>query len=302
MKTILLTGKTGQVGHELVTALAPLGRVIAFGRDRLDLTQPDSIVRCVRETTPDIIVNAAGYTSVDDAESESELALQVNATAPGILAEEARRAGALLVHYSTDYVYDGSKVGIYIEEDIPNPVNTYGRSKLAGERNILASNCRYLILRTSWLYTDRANNFLHTILKLAREEQALRVVSDQIGSPTWARVLAAATANALCDPDVSSKLGLYHLSADGHTSRYDFAREIIRLAAEITGIRSGWATLQPCLTEEFPRPAARPLNVATSKELFSLTFGKTLTPWKSQLNNCLRTIRWDHLPRTNKPC
>ncbi len=290
MKTILLTGKTGQVGHELVTALAPLGRVIALGRDRLDLMRPDSIVRCVRETAPDIIVNAAGYTSVDDAESEPELAMQVNATAPGILADAAHDTGALLVHYSTDYVYDGSKVGIYLEEDIPNPVNAYGRSKLEGERNIMASNCQYLILRTSWLYSDRGNNFLHTILKLAREEQELRVVSDQIGSPTWARVLAAATANALRDPDVSSKLGLYHLSADGHTSRYDFAKEIIRLAAEITGICSGWATLQPCLTEEFPRPAARPLNVATSKKLFSRTFGNTLPSWRTQLNNCIETI------------
>jgi len=295
VKTILLTGKTGQVGHELITALAPLGRVIAVGRDRLDLTQPDSIVRCVRDTAPDIIVNAAGYTSVDDAESVPELAMQINAAAPGIMAEEAKRRGALLVHYSTDYVYDGSKVGIYIEEDTPNPVNTYGRSKLAGERNILASNCRYLILRTSWLYTDRANNFLHTILKLAREEQELRVVSDQIGSPTWARVLAEATATALRDPDVNNKLGLYHLSADGHTSRHDFAREIIRLAAEITGIRSGWATLQPCLTEEFPRPAARPLNVATSKKLFSRTFGKTLPPWKTQLKNCMESISWDSI-------
>lgn len=292
MKTILLTGKTGQVGHELITALEPLGQVIAVGREQLDLMRPDSIVRCVREIAPDIIVNAAGYTSVDAAESESELAMQINATAPGILADAAHDTGALLVHFSTDYVYDGSKVGIYLEEDIPNPVNTYSRSKLEGERNIMASNCRYLILRTSWLYTDRGNNFLHTILKLAREEQELRVVSDQIGSPTWARVLAAATANALRDPDLNSKLGLYHLSADGHTSRYEFAREIIRLAGEITGIRSGWATLQPCLTEEFPRPAGRPLNVATSKKLFSLTFRETLTPWKAQLKNCMEGISW----------
>jgi dTDP-4-dehydrorhamnose reductase len=295
VKTILLTGKTGQVGHELVTALAPLGRVIAVGRDRLDLTQPDSIVRCVRDTVPDIIVNAAGYTSVDGAESEADLARQVNAIAPGILAEEAKRAGALLVHYSTDYVYDGSKEDIYLENDTPNPVNVYGHSKLEGERNIEASGCHYLIFRTSWLYADRGSNFLRTILKLAREEPELRVVSDQIGSPTWARVLAEATASALLAPDVSSKVGLYHLSAGGHTSRYDFANEIIRLAAEITGIRSGWAKISPCTTDEFPRPAARPLNVATSKKLFLLAFGATLTPWEQQLNNCLRTIRWEHV-------
>lgn len=295
MKTILLTGKTGQVGHELVTALAPLGRVVACGREQLDLTRPDSIARCVRDIAPDFIVNAAGYTSVDDAESEPELAHQVNATAPGILAEEAKRAGALLVHYSTDYVYDGSKEDIYLENDTPNPVNVYGHSKLEGERNIEASGCHYLIFRTSWLYADRGSNFLRTILKLAREESELRVVSDQIGSPTWARVLAEATTSALLDPDVSSKVGLYHLSASGHTSRYDFANEIIRLAAEITGIRSGWAKIFPCTTDEFPRPAARPLNVATSKKLFLLAFGATLTPWEQQLNNCLRTIRWEHV-------
>ncbi len=296
MKTILLTGKTGQVGHELVTALAPVGRVIAFGRDRLDLMRPDSIVRCVRKTAPDIIVNAAGYTSVDDAESEPELAMQVNAVATGIMAEEARRCGALLVHYSTDYVYDGSKAGIYHEDDKPNPVNVYGRSKLEGEYNIKASGCRHLILRTSWLYADRGVNFMLTMLKLAQQKQEIRVVTDQIGSPTWTKWLATTTMIALRDPLLPDKLGTYHLSAEGHTSRFAFAKEILRLTAEFSEPNSEWATLTPCTTAEFSRPAKRPLNVATSKQRFCTAFGNCLTDWTEQLHDCMRNLPWSRLP------
>ncbi len=295
MKTILLTGKTGQVGHELVTALAPLGRVIAVGRDRLDLTQPDSIVRCVRDTAPDIIVNAAGYTSVDDAESEPELAMQVNAAAPGIIAEEARRNGALLLHYSTDYVYDGSKAGLYREDDMPNPVNVYGRSKLGGEYNIMASGCRHLILRTSWLYANRGVNFLLTILRLARQKQELPVVTDQIGSPTWAGWLASATAQILHDPRLPEKLGTYHFSAGGHTSRFSYAQEILRLAAEFSGSDTGWARIAPCTTSQFPRPAKRPLNVSTSKDRFTQTFDTSPTGWTEQLQSCMRNLPWNQL-------
>ncbi|MBX3662288.1 MAG: dTDP-4-dehydrorhamnose reductase [Burkholderiales bacterium] len=297
MKTILLTGKTGQVGHELVTALAPLGRVIAVGRDRLDLTQPDSIVRCVRDTAPDIIVNAAGYTSVDGAESEAALAHQVNATAPGILAEEARRAGALLVHYSTDYVYDGTKGSVYTEDDLPNPVNTYGRSKLEGERNIEAIGCRHLTFRTSWLYADRGVNFLLTILRLARQKREFHVVTDQIGSPTWARWLAGATAHVLSDPCLSEKLGTYHLSAGGHASRFSYAQEILCLAAKFSGSDKGWAKLMPCTTCQFPRPAKRPLNASTSKDRFAETFGASLTGWTEQLHECMRSLSWSQLSR-----
>ena len=293
MKTILLTGKTGQVGHELVTALAPLGRVIAVGRDRLDLTRPDSIVRCVRDTAPDIIVNAAGYTSVDDAESEPELAMQVNAAATGIMAEEAKRSGALLVHYSTDYVYDGSKTGLYHEDDTPNPVNVYGRSKLEGEYNIKAGDCRHLILRTSWLYADRGVNFLLTMLRLARQRVELEVVADQSGSPTWARELALATARILQSPQLApDTLGTYHLSADGHTSRFHFAKAIIEIARQASGTERGWANIRPTTTANYPRPAARPLNATTSKERFHTTFGSRLPHWRDQLSNCMHYLPW----------
>ncbi len=284
MKTILLTGRNGQVGHELIGALAPLGRVVATGREQLDLADPDSIVRCMRELQPDIIVNAAGYTAVDAAEAEPELAMRINAEAPGILAEEARRSGALLLHYSTDYVFDGSKNGLYTEEDEAKPLNAYGRSKLAGEQRITASGCRHLIFRTSWLYADRGTNFLLTILDLARKEPVLKVVDDQIGSPTWARTLAQASARALAHPGLDSRMGTYHLSASGHVSRHDFAVAILRLAA--AGSINVWARIERCPTREFPRPAARPLNAATSKQRFSEAFGFVPPDWQAQLDAC----------------
>jgi len=295
LKTILLTGRNGQVGHELVSALAPLGKVIALGRAELDLARPDTLAERIRDIQPDIIVNAAAYTAVDDAEAEPGLAMCINAEAPALMAEEARRSGALLVHYSTDYVFDGRKNGTYTEDDAPAPLNAYGRSKLAGEQRIAATGCRHLIFRTSWLYADRGTNFLLTMLQLARQRPALRVVADQIGSPTWARALAAATVTALGAPDLSGKLGIYHLSADGHASRYAFAEEIIRLATEISGTATGWATLAPCTTDEFPRPAARPLNAAAAKDKFQRAFGNAMPHWTTQLRDCMLTLRWDWL-------
>lgn len=295
MKTILVTGRNGQVGQELVDALSPIGKVVALGRGELDLAQTETIARRVRDIKPDIIVNAAAYTAVDDAEAESELAMRVNADAPGVLAHEAQRSGALLVHYSTDYVFDGRKAGTYTEDDVPAPLNAYGRSKLAGEQRIAASGCRHLIFRTSWLYADRGTNFLLTMLQLARSKAAMRVVSDQIGSPTWARALAAATATTLATPDLSTRYGVYHLSADGHTSRYAFAEEIIRIATELSGVNTGWATLSPCTTDEFPRPAARPLNAASAKDKFERAFGFRLPNWKAELHECMRTLDWEWL-------
>ncbi len=288
MKTILLTGRTGQVGHELITALAPVGRVVAVGREQLDLAQPDSIAACVREVRPDIIVNAGAYTAVDDAEAEPQLAMRVNADAPAILAEEAKRSGALLLHYSTDYVFDGRKEGLYTEDDTPNPLNAYGLSKLAGEQRIVASGCRHLIFRTSWLYANRGTNFLLTMLELARTREQMKVVDDQIGSPTWARTLAEASVRALLHPGLDSRLGIYHLSAPGHVTRYDFAAEIIRLAETMRG--GSWARITPCSTLEFPRPAARPLNAATSKERFRSAFGDIIPHWTDQLHDCMRTL------------
>ena len=190
MTKILVTGKTGQVGWELQRTLATLGQVIAPDRRGMDLGDPDSIRAAIRACSPQIIVNAAAYTAVDQAESEPDLALAINGAAPGIMAEEAKRLGALLVHYSTDYVFDGAKSGPYTEDDQPNPLSAYGSSKLAGERAIAASGARYLIFRTSWVYGARGKNFLRTILRLAQERDELRIVDDQVGAPTWCRAIA----------------------------------------------------------------------------------------------------------------
>lgn len=290
MKTILLTGPTGQVGHELVSALAPLGRVIAVGRDRLDLTRPDSITACVRNIAPDIIVNAAGYTSVDGAESEPELAHQVNATAPGILAEEAKRAGALLVHYSTDYVFDGRSDRPYTENDPPHPLNTYGKTKLEGERLIAQSGCAHLVLRASWIYSARGSNFVLTMLKLAREKSELRVVSDQIGSPSWARALAIATAQLLEHSETAvNNPGIYHFSAPDAVSRFDFARRIVELARPALP-PAEWATIESTTTANYPLPAQRPLRAATSKDKLKRVFGLEMPAWDRQLTDFMQAL------------
>ncbi len=197
MSRILITGTNGQVGFELLRSLAGLGTVIAAGRDELDLADPDAIRRTLRDTKPGLIVNAAAYTAVDKAEAEPELALAINGVAPGILAEEAKRLGAALIHYSTDYVFDGSKGAPYTEDDAPRPISAYGRTKLAGEHAIQAVGVPHLILRTSWVYGARGSNFLLTILRLAKEREELSIVDDQIGAPTWSRAIAMATAGIL---------------------------------------------------------------------------------------------------------
>lgn len=286
MKTILLIGRNGQVGHELVSALAPLGNVIALGRAELDLAQPDSIVRCIRTAQPDIIVNAAGYTSVDGAESERELAMQINGVAPGIMAEESRRLGAMLLHYSTDYVFDGTGSRPYTEDDAPNPVNVYGHSKLAGERLIAETGCNHLILRASWIYSARGTNFVLTMLRLARTKTEIRVVDDQIGSPSWARTLAHTTSELLgiatSRPFAS---GVYHFSAQDYVSRFEFAAKIIDTAKTLSGNTAGWASVARSTTADYPLPAARPLNVATSKEKLLQAFGISMPGWEAQLGS-----------------
>ena len=222
---ILLTGKNGQVGWELQRTLAPLGEVVVLDRRQLDLSDPDQIRERVREISPDLIVNAAAYTAVDRAEAEPEPAMAVNGTAPGLLAEEAKRIGAAIIHYSTDYVFDGAKTTPYTEEDAPNPLNVYGRTKLAGEQAVQAAGVPHLILRTSWVYGMRGKNFLLTILRLAREREELKIVDDQIGAPTWSRTIAEATAQILTSGawPVSGASGIYHLTASGSTSWYGFA-------------------------------------------------------------------------------
>lgn len=282
MKRILLTGKNGQVGWELQRALAPLGEVTAFDRGGLDLASPDRIAATVRELKPDIIVNAAAYTAVDKAEAEPQAAMTINATAPGILADEARPLGALLVHYSTDYVFDGTKPTPYTEDDAPNPLNAYGRSKLAGERAIRASGCRHLVLRTTWVYGNRGQNFLRTILRLAAEREQLRIVDDQFGAPTWSRLIAEATASMIAQHQPPE--GLFHLASGGATSWYGFARAILELTA---GQRSRQPQVAPCTTAEYPLPAARPANSRLDCTKLAVAAGVGLPDWDAALALCL---------------
>jgi dTDP-4-dehydrorhamnose reductase len=269
---ILLLGRDGQVGRELVPCLGSLGEVRALGRDALDLADSALIPAAVRAAAPDVIVSAAAYTAVDRAESERDLAFSVNADAPGILAAEARRSGALLVHYSTDYVFDGAKSGPYTEADAPHPLNVYGASKLAGEQAIAASGCRYLILRTSWVYGPHGSNFMLTILRAARERPELRVVDDQVGAPTSSLAIARATAQVLR----AGGEGLYHMSAGGRTSWCDFARAILAragIATPVTAIR----------TEDYPTPARRPRNSRLDCSRLRADLGVQMAPWEEAL-------------------
>jgi dTDP-4-dehydrorhamnose reductase len=278
---ILITGKEGQVGWELRRSLAALGDVVATDRRELDLRDSSAIPRTVRKIRPDIIVNAAAYTAVDNAESEPDIAMQVNAIAPGILAEEAKRLGALLVHYSTDYVFDGSKKSPYKEEDAPNPLSVYGRSKLEGEQAIDASKCRHLIFRTSWVYGSRGRNFLLTILRAAREKPELRVIDDQFGAPTSSLAIAEATAGAL---RAGSPEGLYHMSAGGRTSWFGFAQTILRNAAISTPVL-------PIRSDHFPAKATRPRNSVLDNSRLKETFGMSLPDWESQLEQVMGQVR-----------
>lgn len=284
---IMLIGKNGQVGWELQRTLAPLGGVVALGRQELDLSNPGRIRDLVREIKPDIIVNAAAYTSVDKAEEEPELAMAINGIAPGVIAEEAKRINAAVVHYSTDYVFDGTKSTPYTEEDEPNPVNIYGKTKLEGERVIQAAGIPHLILRTGWVYAMRGNNFLLTILRLAREREELNIVDDQIGSPTWSRMLAEATAQILaqlCSSLTPNHLmnmsGIYHLSAGGQTSWYSFARAILEYTAYFDAKA---LQLNPIPTGKYPTPAGRPNYSVLNNDKIKGSFSLSLPCWHKQL-------------------
>lgn len=290
---ILLTGKQGQVGWELCRTLAPLGQVTALGREQLDLADADSIRRVLRELQPQLIVNPAAYTAVDLAESDAETATAINGSAPGILAEEAKRLGAGLIHYSTDYVFDGGQDGVYRESDATNPGNVYGRSKLAGEQAIQAVGAEHLILRTSWVYGLRGRNFLLTMLRLAREREELRVVADQIGAPTWSRMIAEATALAAARWYVGARpqaglSGIYHLSAAGSTSWHGFTEAIVRLAAakETLAVQR----VIPIATADYPTPASRPANSRLDGGKLVQTFGLRLPDWQDSLAACLDAL------------
>ncbi len=295
MNRILLTGKNGQVGWELQHSLAALGQVVALDSEDMDLADPDAIRQKVRDVTPNIIVNPAAYTAVDKAESEPELAKAVNGTAPGVLAEEAKRIGAMLVHFSTDYVFDGTKPAAYTEDDAPNPQSVYGRTKLAGEEAIRAAGGKHLVLRTSWVYGVHGGNFVKTMLRLARERNELRSVGDQFGAPTWARDLAQATASALGNwqkRDWDGGLGgLYHLTGAGRTNWHHYAEEIIRLARiydpALTAKELG---IHAIATHEYPVPAKRPANSVLDNGKIAHAFGIKLPEWQDSLAECIRLI------------
>ena len=294
MRKILLTGKNGQVGWELQRTLAALGEVIALGREEMDLGNPDAIRARIREIKPDIIVNAASYTAVDKAESEPELAMAINGVAPGIIAEEAKHVGVRLVHYSTDYVFDGKKSGAYSEEDAPKPASVYGRSKLAGEKAIRASGADHLIFRTSWVFAARGKNFLKTILRLAAEREELRIVADQFGAPTWARLVADVTALALQQDLARLKngkfeSGIFNLTAAGETSWHGFASAIIT-AARKRGASLKCRTVVPITSAEYPLPAARPANSRLSGAKLEKRYGVEMPGWDYCMHQCLAEL------------
>ena len=294
MTRILLTGENGQVGYELQTALAGLGDVVALDRTALDLASPDTIRSKVREIAPQIIVNAAAYTAVDRAESEPELAMKVNGIAPGVLAEEAKRLGALMIHYSTDYVFDGTKSGPYTETDTPTPLSVYGQTKLAGDQAIQVSGASYYIFRTSWVYAARGQNFLRTMLRLGHERDELRIVKDQIGAPTWARFIADVTARVLkeamrASDKTDATRGLYNLTASGATSWFGFAEAIFAEARVALGTKV--PKLVPIPGSDYPSPAPRPLNSRLDNAKLIKTFGLQPPDWRTMLKACMQEIR-----------
>ncbi|OGA68034.1 MAG: dTDP-4-dehydrorhamnose reductase [Betaproteobacteria bacterium RIFCSPLOWO2_12_FULL_65_14] len=278
---ILVIGPSGQVGSTLLETLPAIGEVIAAGRRDLDLCKKESIAKALAAARPDVIVNAAAYTAVDQAETEEALAMAVNRDGPALLAEEAARRGALLVHFSTDYVFDGEKPSPYVESDATNPLNAYGRSKLAGEQAIQRSGCRHLIFRTSWVYSHIGRNFLLTMRRLARDKRELRVVDDQHGAPTSSRMLADAVPRAITAVLHDSSLGgLYHMSAQGSTTWCGFARAIVGDHVKVLPISSS----------EYPTPARRPRNSVLDNSKLEQDFGIRLPSWQSGLNDVLGAL------------
>jgi dTDP-4-dehydrorhamnose reductase len=282
---ILITGKTGQVGSEFSRLNQSPGDVLAVGRAECDLSSEQSIRDLVRRVEPAVIVNAGAYTAVDQAEMERELCYAVNAVAPAVLAEEAARLGALFVHYSTDYVFNGEKPEPYLETDPIGPVSVYGASKAAGEAAIVATASRYLVLRTSWVYGAQGKNFLRTMLRLGAERAELKVVDDQVGAPTSAAAIAAATARLIeqyAAPEATLPVGIYHMTAGGSTSWCGFARAIFD-----AGVLSVSPRVQAIPSSAYPTPAKRPANSVLSNDKFAHTFGFRLPPWQHQLQEIL---------------
>ena len=295
---ILLTGVNGQVGYELQRSLSSLGKVHALDRSQLDLSNPDNIRQVVQSIKPDLIVNPAAYTAVDKAESEPELANAINAIAPRILAEEAQKLGIAMVHYSTDYVYDGTKQSPYIETDATNPLSIYGKTKLAGEDAILATGVPHLILRTSWVYGARGKNFMNTIIRLASERESLSIVADQFGAPTSSRGIAVATVNALANWS-DDKSGIYHLTCGGSTSWHGFTQaiveeyELLRESRNWPALKASVGNILPITTADYPTPAARPANSTLNCNKLSTTFRLDLPDWRMALEQVMAELEFN---------
>ncbi|WP_119687929.1 dTDP-4-dehydrorhamnose reductase [Pseudomonas sp. PGPR81] len=284
---VLVCGHNGQVAQALKTQLAGLGEIHLLGRDQLDLAQPEALREPLRQLAPGLIINAAAYTAVDQAETEPDTAFAINAQAPGVLAEEALRLGAPLIHYSTDYVFDGEKATPYSEQDVPNPLGVYGRSKLAGEQAIAAVGGAHLILRTSWVYSLHGRNFLLTMQRLLQEKPQLRVVDDQIGAPTWATTIALSTRVLIerWQAGRAGAWGTYHLAAQGQTSWFGFAQAI---GEQLKARGLPCAELLPIPSSEYPTPARRPANSRLDCSRLAREWGVTLPHWQQALIDCLK--------------
>ena len=286
MKKILQIGKIGQLGWELLRTCAPLGEVVALDYPDVDLSDNNGLRELVRNVKPDIIINAAAYTNVDKAESEPEKARAINATGPGVLAEEAKKINAVLLHYSTDYVFDGIKDSPYVETDLPNPISVYGQTKLEGEQAVVASGCSYLVLRSSWIYS-RHSGFVAKVLEWARTQETIRIVDDQISSPTPARLMAEITAGLISKIETNpvdwmlERKGIYHCACNGYCSRYEWAKEVLRLSSNLHRLPN--QVLLPAMTSDFSTPAHRPLRSRLDSSMFEATFGMKIPNWLDAL-------------------
>jgi dTDP-4-dehydrorhamnose reductase len=295
---ILLTGATGQVGWELGRALIPFGTILSPGREQLDLARPVMLGAVIDELRPDVIINAAAYTAVDQAEREPDIATAINADAPAELAKAARKHNALLIHYSTDYVFDGKKQGAYLEDDTPDPLSVYGRTKLAGDTAVRESGADHIIFRTSWVYASRGKNFLLTMLRLAAEREQLRIVADQFGAPTWSRLIAVSTGLALRQ-DLARRAagtfesGVFNLTCGGAVSWHGFATAIIDAAREHR-MPMKCREVLPIATAEYPLPARRPANSRLNGGKLAKRYALQLPEWNRCMHLCLAEVIADH--------
>ena len=288
---ILLIGKTGQVGWELNHSLSPIGTVFAMSREQMDLSKPETLSPVIQEIRPDIIVNAAAYTAVDKAETEPELAMTVNGIAPGVIAQEAQKIGAGIIHYSTDYVFDGKSTSPYKEEDPTCPLNEYGKSKLAGEKAVTQAGIPHIILRTSGVYGLRGTNFLLTMQKLAQTRKQIKVVDDQIGAPTWSKAIAEGTARILQQCQIEGTInfahsGVFNMSCGGETSWFGFAKKIFDQSGLIEDTE-----LIPIPSIEYPTPAVRPKNSLLSNTKLKQVFHHEMPHWQIALKECLNSAQ-----------